>query len=496
MKKLIIMILAMLVVFMACIAFLWEPIIDALPIDQSGWKTQDGTTWYLNEKGDPLTGWQEIDGNRYYFHDENGAMVTGLTPIDLEHYYLDESGVMQTGWIDGKYFAPAGPMATGLTEIYGQMHYFLSDGSPAFGWAEVNGTLCYFGEKGTFLSGWQEIDGNRYYLDESSSPVTGWLELDGNRYYLDENGILQTGWVELGETRHYLNEEGILQSGWVDIDGTRYYLNEDGTPGSEWVVVDEVFYRLNEDGTVYSGWLPQDIGTFYINEDGTVYLGWLEENGVKYYLRPDTGTLAKGTLEIDGKTYFFTSTGANIILVNPWNYIPEDYEVELVELDNGKKVAKAMYESLMQMLADCEAAGHRSYVRSAYRTHADQQANFNRILVKYNNDRKKAAQVVALPGTSEHQLGLAVDITDYSYRELDYEQEKTATQKWLMEHCWEYGFILRYPSEKSTITGIIYEPWHYRYVGLELSQELKELGICLEEYMDMLTGDGTTCGGT
>ena len=76
---------------------------------------------------------------------------------------------------------------------------------------------------------------------------------------------------------------------------------------------------------------------------------------------------------------------------------------------------------------------------------------------------QKAATVVARPGTSEHELGLAVDIVDASYQQLDEGQASTPVQQWLMEHCWEYGFILRYPDGKSDLTGIIYEPWHYRY---------------------------------
>ena len=79
---------------------------------------------------------------------------------------------------------------------------------------------------------------------------------------------------------------------------------------------------------------------------------------------------------------------------------------------------------------------------------------------------------MAVPGTSEHQLGLAVDIVDINNQHLDETQESTAVQKWLMEHSWEYGFILRYPNDKSEITGIIYEPWHYRYVGREYAEEL------------------------
>ena len=98
-----------------------------------------------------------------------------------------------------------------------------------------------------------------------------------------------------------------------------------------------------------------------------------------------------------------------------------------------------------------------------------------------------AATVVARPGTSEHQLGLAVDIVDSrSYSLTDY-QATLPAQKWLMAHSWEYGFILRYPDDKTDVTGIIYEPWHYRYVGKELAKELYNAGLTLEEYLQNLT---------
>ena len=95
--------------------------------------------------------------------------------------------------------------------------------------------------------------------------------------------------------------------------------------------------------------------------------------------------------------------------------------------------------------------------------------------------------MVAIPGTSEHQLGLALDIIDDSNRTLDRSQENTQTQQWLMAHSWEYGWILRYPNGKTDLTGIIYEPWHYRYVGKEIAAELHSLDMCLEEYFNMLT---------
>ena len=94
---------------------------------------------------------------------------------------------------------------------------------------------------------------------------------------------------------------------------------------------------------------------------------------------------------------------------------------------------------------------------------------------------------MAIPGTSEHQLGLAVDIIDNRNWNLNESQAQMPTQKWLMEHSWRYGWILRYPNEKSEITGIIYEPWHYRYVGKEIAAEIHDLGVCLEEYLQMLT---------
>ena len=111
-------------------------------------------------------------------------------------------------------------------------------------------------------------------------------------------------------------------------------------------------------------------------------------------------------------------------------------------------------------------------------------------------DYAAATKIVAVPGTSEHHLGLAFDIVDSAYPKLNHQQATMPAQKWLMEHCWEYGFILRYPENSTDITGIIWEPWHYRYVGVEMALEIRDLGgIPLEVYIDNLTNDGTTCGG-
>ena len=142
------------------------------------------------------------------------------------------------------------------------------------------------------------------------------------------------------------------------------------------------------------------------------------------------------------------------------------------------------------MMDDCRAAGLSPLICSSYRTWALQEELYEnkvqRLIAEgYDEEtaRWEAGTVVAVPGTSEHQLGLAVDIVDINNQNLDESQEDTAVQKWLMEHSWEYGWILRYPCDKSDITGIIYEPWHYRYVGKEAAQEIHTLGVCLEEYL-------------
>lgn len=183
-----------------------------------------------------------------------------------------------------------------------------------------------------------------------------------------------------------------------------------------------------------------------------------------------------------------------LTLVNPWHSLPEDYDPPvLTELSGGHAVDKRCYPDLQEMMDDCRAAGNSPLICSSYRSQEKQESLYqnkvNRLRAQgYSPEKAKAeaAKSVALPGTSEHQLGLAVDIVDVNNQNLDKSQENTAVQKWLMEHSWEYGFILRYPGDKSETTGIIYEPWHYRYVGKEAAGEIHKQGICLEEYLEAL----------
>lgn len=188
-----------------------------------------------------------------------------------------------------------------------------------------------------------------------------------------------------------------------------------------------------------------------------------------------------------------TETPWYLVLVNPWYPLPENYEFELTTVTGKYKIDSRCADALKQMLADCKAAGHTPYICSAYRTWDDQVYLFDKkvnsfISKGYSESEAKilAAKETAVPGTSEHQLGLAVDILCQSRPWLDEGQAKTATQQWLMANCHKYGFILRYPKGTTPITGIIYEPWHYRYVGVEIATEIMSRGITFEEYLGLV----------
>lgn len=181
----------------------------------------------------------------------------------------------------------------------------------------------------------------------------------------------------------------------------------------------------------------------------------------------------------------------NLILVNKDNPLPDDYNPTIKQLQDGHGIDERAYPDLQDMLDACRADGYDPMIYSSYRTMSKQKKLYNNKINQYINQgySKKSAiqaagEIVAVPGTSEHQLGLALDIVDRLYQVLDENQENTQTQKWLMNNSWKYGFILRYPTDKRDITGITYEPWHYRYVGKKAAKEIFEAGLCLEEYLN------------
>ena len=178
----------------------------------------------------------------------------------------------------------------------------------------------------------------------------------------------------------------------------------------------------------------------------------------------------------------------NLIVVNRWNELPEDYEVELTELSNGQMVDSRIYPYLQEMFDAARTEDVYPVVREGYRTAEEQQEILDDKIQSYINQgysqvkaERTAKEWVALPGTSEHQLGIAVDINA--------DKSKCSNEDvygWLAENAYKYGFVLRYPPGKQKITGTSYEPWHYRYVGEEAAKEIYERGICLEEYFKQM----------
>ena len=187
------------------------------------------------------------------------------------------------------------------------------------------------------------------------------------------------------------------------------------------------------------------------------------------------------------------TTDWNLILVNKNNSIPQNYTVNLKKIEYSHSVDERIAEQLTNMLSDARNQGLNPVICSSYRTQQKQERLYKNKVNEYiwdGYDKETAEDLasywVAIPGTGEHQTGLAVDIVSSKYQILDEKQEQTKEQQWLMENSYKYGFILRYPTEKKDITMINYEPWHYRYVGIENATYIKEHNICLEEYIDYL----------
>ena len=186
------------------------------------------------------------------------------------------------------------------------------------------------------------------------------------------------------------------------------------------------------------------------------------------------------------------------MLVNTWSHMPEGYVPEVRRVyncgaDTGKDFDVRAADALELMLSDARAAGYNMYLVSAYRTYDYQVGLFNRKLNEYKNagydDQtayNEASQWVAVPGTSEHCIGLAADIVSSTWyntnSDLTHSFEETEHFDWLYKNCADYGFILRYPKGKESVTAITYEPWHYRYVGVEAAKYIMENGITLEEF--------------
>lgn len=180
----------------------------------------------------------------------------------------------------------------------------------------------------------------------------------------------------------------------------------------------------------------------------------------------------------------------NLLLVNSEHRIDQSFKPELAEVQNGYQMDKQAVDSAKRMIQDAKAQGVDLLVCSGYRSYESQQRHYqnsvdNLKAAGYSSDEavRQTLSLIAYPGSSEHQTGLALDIVTPDYQSLDDGYAQTAAAKWLLGHAAEYGFILRFPKGKEAITKISFEPWHYRFVGEDAAREIMKKGICLEEYL-------------
>ena len=200
--------------------------------------------------------------------------------------------------------------------------------------------------------------------------------------------------------------------------------------------------------------------------------------------------------EIDVSEWQYLLVNANHPL-DPVDYAPNlaylnmtasETDIQTAYNDQRCAIDERIAQPLLDFALGCKEAGYPVYLSSGYRSYADQNYLYQR-KVSQGYSEEVAKTIVAYPGTSEHQTGLSCDITDYYRETKDSSLAQTDTYKWLCEHCAEYGFVVRYPEDKSgsadSITGIIYEPWHFRYVGVEAATYMTENNLCLEEFLEL-----------
>lgn len=188
-----------------------------------------------------------------------------------------------------------------------------------------------------------------------------------------------------------------------------------------------------------------------------------------------------------------------LLLANPDTPLPKEYNPETDTVQGGFVMDSRVAPAAKEMIEAAAQDGIELMVCSAYRSIDKQTTLFNNMKQDYLNQGmseekayEKTASAIAIPGTSEHQTGLAADIVTPTHQTLDPQFAQTEAGKWLTEHAHEYGFILRYPKDKQDITKIIYESWHFRFVGKTHAKLMKESGLCLEEYLQQEVPEGYT----
>lgn len=258
--------------------------------------------WMYFQDGAPLTGWVSENGELFYL-DDDGLRKLGLNEIDGEWYYF---------WPAHYNSASFASMMTGWLDVAEGLFYFREDGTKVNGWMEDHGLRYYFPEGGPAAVGWQEIDGKWYCFDENGVMLTGWQTISWpggeRRCYLGQDGAMCFGWQEIDGEKYYFRPDGSMATGWEEADGVRAYFRDDGTAAGGLLTLDGERYLLDEQGRIRTGWQSEGGKTCYCREDGVMLTGWQTVDGEDYYFDED-GAMATGWRTLNDKKYYFDEEG-------------------------------------------------------------------------------------------------------------------------------------------------------------------------------------------
>lgn len=309
--------------------------------------------------------------------------------------------------------------------------------------------------------------------DTTSSTASGWVKQDGSWYYFDGNGnLVKNAW----QGSYYLKSDGkMAQSEWIYDDSYQawYYLKSDGKMAKgEWVYDSsyQIWYYLTSDGSyAYNTWQ----GNYYLKSDGKMAVNeWVD--GGRYYVGA-TG-LWKANSKVSNKGFYYSLQGKydEIIVANKHYPMSKDY------YPGENATAKAAF---LKLIAQMQKEGYAiSDNYSGFRSYATQAQLYQ----SYVNQEGQAAadRYSARPGYSEHQTGLAFDVIGTDGQLV----EDAGAAQWLLDYAPDYGFVVRYPRGKESVTGYMHEEWHLRYIGKE-AKEIAASGLTLEEYYGFDGGD-------
>ena len=319
-------------------------------------------------------------------------------------------------------------------------------------------------------SGWVKQDGAWYYFDGNGNPVKNAWQ---GSYYLKADGkMAQSEWIydDSYQAWYYLKSDGsYARNAWQG----NYYLKSDGKMAKgEWVydATYQAWYYLKSDGSyARNAWQ----GNYYLKSDGKMAVNeWVD--GGRYYV--DTTGLWKANSKVSNKGSYYSLQGKydEIVVANKHYPMSKDY------YPGENATAKAAFLKLIEQMKEEGYAISDNY--SGFRSYATQAQLYQ----SYVNQEGQAAadRYSARPGYSEHQTGLAFDVIGTDGQLV----EDSSAAQWLLEHAPDYGFVVRYPRGKESITGYMHEEWHLRYIGKE-AKDIAASGLTLEEYYGFDGGD-------